>query len=83
MISISSSNVYVDFRNDAQTNISPINFLHKESKYPVTILKLQLYTPKLKLNHHFNFINSNGSNRFRLSLELLVLLWHHKIISLD
>ncbi len=72
----------MDFRSDAQTNISPIIFLHKESKYPFTILKLQLYTPKLKLNHHFNFISSSWSNHFRVSLELLFLLWHHKIVSL-
>jgi hypothetical protein len=36
----------------------------------MSIQKLGFCTCKLKLDHHFNFIGSNGSNHSGLSLKL-------------
>lgn len=66
--------------NFSGTIHQPIFYTQSECLLP--ILTLAFYTTKPKLDHHFNFTESDQSDHFKLSLlSSHVLLWHHKIIS--
>jgi hypothetical protein len=49
---------------------SLIKLFQTQSKYLLIILTMEIYIPKLKIDHHFNFIRFGGLNRLGLSLEL-------------
>ncbi len=59
------------FHDLGSVTTSLIKLFQTQSKYLLIILILEIYIPKLKLDHHFNsIIRFGGSNHFGLSLEL-------------
>jgi hypothetical protein len=55
-------------------NDSLFKLFRTESKNLLPILKFGICAPQLKLDHHFKFTGSNGSNHFEPSLELFSLI---------
>jgi hypothetical protein len=54
-------------------NNSLFELFHIENEDFLPIIKFGFCVPKLKLDDHFKFIGSNGSNHFEPSLELFSL----------